>query len=74
MSKTNGSHYKASSGHDLIAHWCIVHKPPIARAKITSQIERYCSRYGEKDDPIIEARKILDYAKRLVDYEEGLLK
>jgi hypothetical protein len=66
-SKT-GEHYKGN-GHDLITHWQLTNKVDIARAKQISQIERYCSRYGEKDEPLVEAKKILDYATRLVAWE-----
>lgn len=35
-------------------------------------IAKYCKRYGKKDDPASEARKIADYAQRLLDYELDL--
>lgn len=37
-------------------------------------IDRYTSRYGKKDEPLIEAKKLQDYANRLVQYEENLIK
>lgn len=68
-----GGHYKCND-HDLIIHWQLTHVPAIVRAKVVSQIERYCVRYGLKDDPLKEAKKIQDYANRLVQYEEEQLK
>ncbi len=67
-----GEHYK-NNGHDLINHWQLANSVPVARAKQISQIERYCSRYGSKDDALVEAKKIQDYANRLVAWEESLI-
>lgn len=68
-----GGHYKGN-GHDLISHWQNTNSVPTARAKQISQIERYCSRYGEKDNALQEAKKIQDYANRLVEWETKLEK
>lgn len=65
--------YTGKSKEDLIDRWAREHKPEIFRAKMLAQFDRYTCRYGEKDDPIVEARKLQDYANRLVQYEEELL-
>ena len=69
---TTGEHYK-KNGHDLISHWQLTNSVTVARAKQISQIERYCSRYGSKDDALTEAKKIQDYANRLVAWEQSLI-
>lgn len=66
--KETGEHYKGN-GTDLIDHWQNTNKPNTARAKQISQIERYYSHYGEKNNPLVEAKKILDYATRLFNWE-----
>ena len=58
---------------DLIDDWAERKSPEEFRAIIIANIEKYCRRYGKKDDPIKEAKKIADYADRLVAYEESLL-
>ena len=54
---------------DLIDHWAEVKSPIEFRAIMIANIEKYCRRYGKKDDVLVEAKKIQDYATRLVEYE-----
>lgn len=66
--------YQGKSGEDLIDRWAREETPEMFRAKIMAQLDRYTSRYGKKDDVLKEAKKIQDYANRLVAYEESLIK
>ncbi len=61
--------YTATGGRDLIDQWRDNHPPEIFRAILIAQIEKYCSRYGKKDETLREIGKIIDYAKRLQDFE-----
>jgi len=70
---TKQDRYLGKSKEDLIDRWAREHAPGVFRAKMLAQFDRYTCRYGEKDDPLIEAKKLLDYANRLVQYEQGLL-
>ena len=65
--------YKGNSGEDLIDRWAREETSEIFRAKIMAQLDRYTSRYGKKDNVLQEAKKIQDYANRLVAYEESLI-
>ena len=71
-SQTLGSHYKGK-GRDLIHHRQDTNTVEECRDKIISQIERYCSRYGKKDNTLQEVKKILDYATRLHNWEGSLV-
>lgn len=62
--------YTANDGMDLIDQWSRTKSNEEFRAIMIAQIEKYCSRYGKKDDPLTEAVKIQDYATRLVEYEQ----
>lgn len=66
--------YQGKSGEDLIDRWARESTPEVFRIKIMAQFDRYTSRYGKKDEPLIEAKKLQDYANRLVQYEENLIK
>lgn len=66
--------YTGKSGEDLIDRWAREETSEIFRAKIMAQLDRYTSRYGKKDNVLQEAKKIQDYANRLVQYEEGLVR
>lgn len=50
-------------------HW---HNVDMYRGWLLITIEKYCSRYGKKDEPLKEAYKIANYAKFLVELEEKL--
>ena len=62
--------YQSQSGEDLIDRWAREETPEIFRAKMFAHIEAYEARYGKKDKPLSEAKKIQDFANRLVQYEE----
>lgn len=65
--------YTAPSGADLIDEFAKNNTPDEFRAVINFNIQKYSKRYGKKDEQLKEARKIADYASRLVAFEEGLL-
>ena len=67
-------HYKNKNGKDLIDEWIENDEPIEVRAKIIGNIQKYARRYGKKDEPLKEAKKILDYSTRLVQYEQDLIK
>lgn len=67
-------HYKNKSGKDLIDEWIENDEPIEVRAKIIGNLQKYCRRYGKKDDVLKEAIKLADYANRLLQYEQGLSK
>lgn len=48
-------------------HW---HSEEMYRGWLVITIEKYCSRYGKKDDKLKEAYKIANYGKFLVEFEE----
>lgn len=48
-------------------HW---HTEDMYRGWLVITIEKYCSRYGKKDDKLKEAYKIANYGKFLVEFEE----
>ena len=48
-------------------HW---HSEDMYRGWLVITIEKYCSRYGKKDDKLKEAYKIANYGKFLVEFEE----
>lgn len=48
-------------------HW---HSEDMYRGWLVITIEKYCSRYGKKDDRLKEAYKIANYGKFLVEFEE----
>ena len=58
-----------SLGKDLIDDWAERKSTKEFRAIMVANIEKYCRRYGKKDECLSEAKKIADYAARLVDYE-----
>ena len=62
--------YQTQSGEDLIDRWAREETPKTFRAKMLAHIEAYVARYGKKDKPLSEAKKIQDFANRLVQYEE----
>ena len=66
--------YRSNTGEDLIDRWAREETPTVFRIKIMAQLDRYTSRYGKKDNVIQEAKKIRDYANRLVQYEEKLIR
>lgn len=53
----------------VLENW---HSPEMYRGWVLMSIEKYCSRYGKKDDKLKEAYKILNYAKFLVEFEEKM--
>ena len=70
---TKQDRYKSSSNRDLIDEWSDNYSTLEFRAIMNGNIQKYSRRYGKKDDPLKEARKIQDYVNRLVEYEEQLL-
>lgn len=58
-----------NAGKDLIDDWAERKSTKEFRAIMIANIEKYCRRYGKKDECLSEAKKIADYAARLVDYE-----
>lgn len=62
-----------NAGKDLIDDWAERKNSMEFRAIMIGNIERYSRRYGKKDDYLSEARKIADYAARLVEYELSLM-
>lgn len=62
-----------SGSKDLIDHWAEVKDPIEFRAIMIGNIEKYCRRYGKKDNVIKEVEKIKDYASRLLEYEKSQL-
>lgn len=72
-SLTKNPIYTAPSGADLIDEFAKNNTPDEFRAVINFNIQKYSKRYGKKDEQLKEARKIADYASRLVAFEEGLL-
>lgn len=61
--------YTSQTGKDLIDRWAEEKSVEEFRAIMIAQIEKYCARYGKKDNVISEVRKIVDYGQRLLDYE-----
>ena len=57
--------YWMDDGEDLIAKWEKNFSQKAFQAVLLSNIQRYAIRYGKKDKHLTEARKMLDYAKRL---------
>jgi phosphopentomutase len=68
QSKT--AHY-TNNGRDLIDECAEDMTPEQFRGAMLFNIRKYAKRYGRKDDMLKEAKKIQDYANRLVDYEES---
>lgn len=66
-------HYQTKTGTDFIQRFSDVHSEERVRGALLFSIGKYCERYGEKDNTLKEARKIADYANRLVKFEESLL-
>lgn len=66
-------HYQTKTGVDFIQRFSDVHSEERVRGALLFSIGKYCERYGDKDDTLKEARKIVDYASRLVKFEESLL-
>ena len=66
-------HYQTKTGIDFIQRFSDVHSEERVRGALLFNIGKYCERYGQKDDILKEARKIADYANRLVKFEESLL-
>lgn len=62
-----------NDGKDLIDDWAERKNTTEFRAIMIGNIERYCRRYGKKDEVLSEAKKIADYAARLVEYELSLM-
>lgn len=54
---------------DLIQDWQERGTLEQNRAILLFNIEKYTTRYGKKDAPVIEAEKIMNYAIRLYEYE-----
>ena len=66
-------HYETKTGTDFIQRFSDVHSEERMRGALLFNIGKYCERYGGKDDTLKEAKKIADYANRLVEFEESLL-
>lgn len=62
-----------NGSEDLIDRWHREKGIDEFRAIMIAQIEKYCSRYGKKDSCYKEITKIVDYAQRLREVEEGYL-
>ncbi|MDU9371568.1 DUF3310 domain-containing protein [Staphylococcus ureilyticus] len=64
-------HYQSNTddGIDLIDFWHMQMSPEEFRGAIKSNLMRYSTRLGRKDEEIAELNKIIDYAKR---YREKL--
>lgn len=76
MDSTNPELHPERYGGDAVyetkkvaEHW---HNVDMYRGWLLITIEKYCSRYGKKDEPLKEAYKIANYAKFLVELEEKL--
>ena len=67
-------HYKNKNGKDLIDEWIENDDPIEVRAKIIGNLQKYCRRYGKKDETLKEATKLANYANRLLQYEQDLIK
>jgi phosphopentomutase len=70
LKQTKTEHY-TNNGRDLIDECAEDMTPEAFRGAMLFNIRKYAKRYGRKDDMLKEARKIQDYANRLVEYEEG---
>lgn len=55
---------------DLIDYWEATRTPEEFRQIILSNLDRYRTRYGQKDSCLTEAKKMRDYLNRLVAFEE----
>ena len=56
-------------GPDYIERTSVSMTPERFRGAMTWTIGKYCDRFGHKDSPLQEAKKIQDYANRLVEFE-----
>lgn len=56
-------------GPDYIARTAVSMNAERFRGAMIWTIGKYCDRYGLKDSPLVEAKKIQDYANRLVEFE-----
>ena len=65
--------YQSQNGSDHIDDFEENNSPDEFRAAMNFNIQKYSKRYGKKDDHLKEAKKIADYAQRLIAYEESLL-
>ena len=65
-------HYQTKTGTDFIQRFSDVHSRERVRGALLFSIGKYCERYGEKDATIKEAKKIVDYANRLLQFEQQL--
>ena len=66
------SHYETKTGTDFIQRFSDVHSEERVRGALLFSIGKYCERYGQKDDTLKEAKKIADYANRLLKFEQQL--
>ena len=65
--------YTGADKKDHIDDFIDNNTPEAVRAALNFNVQKYSKRYGKKDDFLKEAKKIADYAQRLVEFEEGLL-
>ncbi|MDL2200838.1 DUF3310 domain-containing protein [Halopseudomonas aestusnigri] len=63
-----------NSSRDWIDEFGATSTPEEVRGAFRFTIGKYLRRYGKKDDRLQEALKIQDYANRLVEYEQSLVK
>ncbi|WP_414049805.1 DUF3310 domain-containing protein [Macrococcus animalis] len=63
-------HYATADGTDLIQRFADKKKRDFFVGAMVFNINKYCERFGDKDNELSEARKIKDYSTRLVDYLE----
>lgn len=64
------AHYKTADGTDLIKRFADKKKRDMFIGAMVFNINKYCERFGEKDNELSEARKMKDYSTRLVEYLE----
>ncbi|TDL40570.1 helix-turn-helix domain-containing protein [Macrococcoides bohemicum] len=63
-------HYATKDNTDLIKRFADKKKRDFFVGAMVFNINKYCERFGEKDNELSEARKMKDYSTRLVDYLE----
>lgn len=68
----SSEHWKGR-GPDYIERTALSMETERYRGAMTWTIGKYCDRFGLKDSPLVEAKKIQDYANRLVEFEESQL-
>ena len=65
--------YTGTDKKDHIDDFAENNAPDVHRGALNFNIQKYSKRYGKKDSHLKEAKKIADYANRLVQFEESLL-